>query len=144
EEHAEVAEALARVAQLHELAENLAEAVKARSQALALRTKRDGEQHWRTADARLALDLARKVSGLGEAERAKVLGALRKEQEASRLEGQRKYVEAERVALSVLETHRAVLGPRTVAAARVWQMVGRARLRRNDAPGGKEANEQAV
>ena len=46
----------------------------------------DGKDHWRTADARLMLAFAEKVAGLGQADRAKVAGALRKEQEAARLE----------------------------------------------------------
>ena len=72
------AEALSRLAELHELRETgqgggTAEGGAGRSRAV------DGKDHWRTADARLALAFAEKVAGLGQADRAKVGGALRKE-----------------------------------------------------------------
>src|SRR5262249_9521425 len=50
--HLEVAEALERLAVLHELAGQLDATVKVRQDALALREKLDGDKHWRTADAR--------------------------------------------------------------------------------------------
>jgi CHAT domain-containing protein/tetratricopeptide (TPR) repeat protein len=143
-EHAEVAQAQARLAESHELAGDFASAVKHRQQVLALRQKLDGEKHWRTADARLALAFVEKVTGLAEADRSKVMTTIRKEQEAARLDAQGKYADAERLALEVLETYRAVLGPETADVARVWHLVGRTRLRRNDSKGGKEANEHAV
>ena len=90
------AEALARLAELHELRGDWVEAVGRRKEALAVRVGVDGKEHWRTADARLALAFAEKVAGLGQADRAKVGGALRREQEAARLEEQGKFAEAER------------------------------------------------
>ena len=40
---------------------------------LALREQLDGAKHWRTADARLALALTRKVAGLSAQQRGQVL-----------------------------------------------------------------------
>ena len=104
----------------------------------------DGKEHWRTADARLALAFAEKVAGLGQADRAKVGGALRREQEAARLEEQGKFAEAERVALEALETYRALVGPESAEVARAWHRIGRCRSARHDAGGAKEANERAL
>jgi len=140
----QVAEALARLAELHELRGDWVEAVGRRKEALAIRMQVDGKEHWRTADARLALAFAEKVAGLGQADRAKIDGALRKEQVAARLDEQRKYAEAEQAAFGALEIYRAVLGPEIVELGRVWHLVGRTRLGRDDAEGAKEANEQAL
>ena len=65
------AEALARLAELHELRGDWVQAVGRRKEALAVRMQVDGKEHWRTADARLALAFAEKVAGLGQADRAK-------------------------------------------------------------------------
>jgi len=138
------AEALARLAELHELRGDWVEAVGRRKEALAIRVQVDGKEHWRTADTRLALAFAEKVAGLGQADRARLGGALRREQEAARLEEQGKCAEAERVALEALETYRALVGPESAEVARVWHRIGRCRSARNDAGGAKEANERAL
>ena len=140
----QVAEALARLAELHELRGDWVQAVGRRKEALAIRMGVDGKEHWRTADARLALAFAETVAGLGLADRAKVGGALRREQEAARLEEQGKFAEAERVALEALETYRALIGPESAEVARAWHRIGRCRLARNDARGAREANERAL
>ena len=141
---AEVAEALSRLAELHELRGDWGRALARRKEALAARERVDGKDHWRTADARLMLAFAEKVAGLGQADRAKVAGALRKEQEAAQLEEQGKFVEAERVALEALETYRALVGPESAEVARAWHRIGRCRSARHDAGGAKEANERAL
>ena len=92
----------------------------------------DGQDHWRTADARLALAFTERAAALGPADRAKLSGALRSEQDAARLEEQRKCAEAERVALEALETYRAVVGPESAEVARVWHRIGRCRSARHD------------
>ena len=115
-----------------------------RREALTIRERVDGRDHWRTADARLALAFDEKVAGLGQADRAKVEGALRKEQDAAGLEGQGKNAEAECVAMEALETYRAVVGPESAEVARVWHRIGRCRSARHDAGGAKEANELAL
>ena len=79
-----VAEALSRLAELHELRGDWGRALARRKEALAVRERVDGKDHWRTADARLAVAFAEKVAGLEAADRARVQGALRKEQEAAR------------------------------------------------------------
>src|SRR5262249_20802448 len=86
ESNAGKADALSRLAELHELRGAWREAVDRRKEALAVHEHVDGKEHWRTADARLALAFAEKVAGLDNADRAKVGSALRKEQEAARLE----------------------------------------------------------
>ncbi|MGO9813306.1 MAG: tetratricopeptide repeat protein [Isosphaeraceae bacterium] len=140
----QVAEALARLAELHELRGDWVEAVGRRKEAQTVRMQVDGKEHWRTADARLALAFAEKVAGLGQADRARLGGALRREQEAAQLEEQGKFAEAERVVLEALETYRAVVGPESVEVARAWHRIGRCRSARNDAGGAKEANERAL
>ena len=90
------------------------------------------------------LAFAEKVAGLGQADRAKVGGALRREQEAAQLHEQGKCAEAERVALEALETYRALVGPESAEVARVWHRIGRCRSARHDAGGAKEANERAL
>ncbi len=144
EMNARVAEALTRLAELHELQGDWGRAVERRKDALAVRERVDGKDHWRTVDARLALAFAAKVAGLGQADRAKLTGALRKEQEAAQLDTAGKFAESERVALEVLATYRALVGTETAEVARVWHKIGRARLGSNDARGGKEATEQAL
>ena len=138
------AEALSRLAELDELRGDWVQAVGRRKEALAIRMQVDGKEHWRTADARLALAFAETVAGLGQADRAKVGGALRREQEAARLEEQDKCAEAERVALEALETYRALVGPESAEVARAWHRIGRCRWARHDAGGAKEANERAL
>jgi hypothetical protein len=85
---AEVALALTRLAELHELAGDLGEAVNYRQRVHDLQTKLAGGKNWRTADARLALAFTQKAAGWAEAKRTHVVGALQKEQEAARLEPQ--------------------------------------------------------
>jgi len=144
EKTAGVADALSRVAELHELRGDWPGALARRREALVVRERVDGKDHWRTADARLAVAFTAKVGGLGPADRVKVQGALRKEQEALQHFGQGNYGEAERVTLEILETYRAVVGSETLEAARAWQLLGRTRLRRHDARGAKEPNAQAL
>jgi CHAT domain-containing protein len=129
----QVAEALARLAELHELRGDWIQAVGCRKEALAIRMQVDGKEHWRTADARLALAFAETVAGLGQADRAKVGGALRREQEAAQF-----------VALEALETYRALVGPESAEVARVWHRIGRCRWARHDAGGAKQSYEQAL
>jgi len=140
----QVAEALARLAELHELRGGWVEAVGRRKEALAVRERVDGKGHWRTADARLAVAFAEKVAGLGATERAKVQAALAKEEESARLDAQGKFAESERVALEALETYRAVVGPESAEVARAWHRIGQCRSARHDAGGAKEANERAL
>jgi len=140
----QVAEALSRLAELNELQGDWGRALARRREALAVRERVDGKDHWRTADARLMLAFAEKVAGLGQADRAKVAGALRKEQEAAQLHEQGKCAEAERVALEALEIYRALVGPESAEVARVWHRIGRAHLGRDDARGAKEATERAL
>jgi CHAT domain-containing protein/tetratricopeptide (TPR) repeat protein len=144
EASAPLAEALSRLAELHELRGDWARALARRQEALAVRERVDGMDHWRTADARLAVAFAEKVGGLAAADRARVQTALRKEQETAQLQAQGKNAEAERLGLEVLEAYRSVVGPGTAEAARVWHAIGRARMGRSDLLGGKEANERAV
>ena len=139
---AEVAEALSRLAELHELMGDWGRALARRKEALSARKRVDGKDHWRTADARLMLAFAEKVAGLGQAGRAKVEGALRKEQEAAQLEVQGKFAESERVALEALETYRALIGPESAEVARAWHRIGRCRVgtaRRRRSQGGQRA-----
>ena len=68
---------------------------------------------------------------------------MRREEKAARLEEQRKYADAERVALEALETYRALVGPESAEVARAWHRIGRCRSARHDAGGAKEANERA-
>src|SRR5262245_53086923 len=138
-----VAEALSRLAGLHELRGDWDRALARHREALAVRGRVDGRDHWRTADARLAVAFAERVAGLGAADRAKIQGALRKEREADRLESRGEYAGAERAALEALEAYRAVVGPEAVEVARVWHRIGRARGRRDDARGAREAIERA-
>jgi tetratricopeptide (TPR) repeat protein len=70
EKGSQVAEALSRLAELHELRGDWGHALGRRKEALAMRERVDGKDHWRTADARLAAATAEKVAGMREAERA--------------------------------------------------------------------------
>ena len=140
----QVAEALVRLAELQEQRGNWDQAVVRRKEALAIRERMDGKEHWQTTDARLALAFAERAATLGPADRAKLGGALRNEQEAARLEEQGKYAEVERVALEALEIYRALIGPESAEVARVWHRIGRCRLAKNDARGAKQADELAL
>jgi tetratricopeptide (TPR) repeat protein/CHAT domain-containing protein len=139
-----VADALGRLAELHELNGHWDRAVAKRKEPLAVRERVDGKDHWRTADARLAVAFGEKVAGLKEVDRSKLQAALGKEQEATRLLVQGKSAEAEREALVVLEIYKVRIGPETAEAARMWHAIGRARLVRDDAPGAKEATGRAL
>jgi CHAT domain-containing protein/tetratricopeptide (TPR) repeat protein len=139
-----VAEALSRLAELHEPRGDWRRALELRREAVSVRERVDGKDHWRMADARLALAFAEKVAGLGAADRAKVQAALRKEQEATRLFAQSKYEQVERVTLEVLATYQAMVGPETAEVARAWHLIGRTHLRRGDPRGAKEPNAQAL
>jgi CHAT domain-containing protein/tetratricopeptide (TPR) repeat protein len=139
-----LAVALSRLAELHELRGDWPEAQARRKEALTVRERVDGVEHWRTADTRLALAFAEKVAGLRDADRAKVRDALRGELVAARLDEQRKYAEAEREAVEALETYQALVGPETADAARMWDRVGRVRWRRNDARGAQDSTMRAL
>ena len=67
-----VAEALSRLAELHGLRGHWPEALARCKEALAVRERVDGKDHWRTANGRLALAFAEKVGGLSVADRGKV------------------------------------------------------------------------
>jgi tetratricopeptide (TPR) repeat protein len=139
-----VADALTRLAELHELRGDWRGATARRKEALAVRERVDGKDHWRTADARLALASAEKVSGLNQAKQAKVASALRQEQAAARLFAQGQYEQAERVTREALAIYQAVVGPESAEAARAWHLLGRTYLRRGDPRGAKEPNDQAL
>jgi CHAT domain-containing protein len=139
-----VADALSRLAELAELRGDWSGATARRKEALAVRERVDGKEHWRTFDARLALTFAEKIAGLAEPERTKITATLRKEQEAGRLSAQGKYAEAERMALEVLETYRARLGAEGPEVARVWHVIGRDNLARKQWREAKEASERAL
>jgi Tfp pilus assembly protein PilF len=139
-----VAEALSRLAELQELQGDWARALARCREALGVRERVNGKDHWRTADARLAVAFAAKVAGLGAADRARLQDTLRREQEAARLEAQGQYAQAERAALAAIETYRALVGPETAEVARLWHLSGLLRRRRNDAGGGREATERAL
>ncbi len=83
---AQAADALELLAGIREGQGDWAAATKARRDVLAIRLKQNGKDHWRTADARLAVAFAERVGGLGEADRAKVQGAVRAELGAARLD----------------------------------------------------------
>jgi CHAT domain-containing protein/Tfp pilus assembly protein PilF len=139
-----VADALSRLAELHELAGAWGRAVQRRKEALTVRERADGKDHWRTADARQAVTFAQKVAGLGALEQAKVQAALGKEEAAARLEARGMFAESERAGLEALEIYQAVVGPQSTEVARMWHRIGRARLGHSDATGAKLANERAV
>jgi CHAT domain-containing protein/Tfp pilus assembly protein PilF len=141
EEHAEVADSLENVAALRELSGDFTAAVKERNQVLTLRTKLDGEKHWRTANARVAVEFAEKMAGLPEADRTRILDALRKEQQAIKLANQGQKSRAERLGMEVLEVYRTDLGAETVEIARIWQLLGDVR---SDSKSAKEALEEAI
>jgi CHAT domain-containing protein/tetratricopeptide (TPR) repeat protein len=139
-----VAEALSRLAVLHELRGDWTRALARCREALGVRERVNGKDHWRTADARLAVAFAAKVAGLGAADRARLQGTLRREQEAARLAAQGQYAEVERAALAAMETYRAMVGPETVEVAQLWHLIGLLRRRQNDARGVREATERAL
>ena len=65
----------------------------------------------------LALDFAKTVTGLSESDRAKMRDALRKEQEAIRLDEQQKYAGAERAAVESMRIFEELVGPQAVDVA---------------------------
>jgi CHAT domain-containing protein len=142
-EHSEIADALQRLAALHELAGQLDAAIKVRQETLALSEKLDGDKHWRTADARLALELTRKVAALPEADRVEAVAALRQEEQARRLWQQGKGVETGRAAAAALVAYRKHLGD-GIATARALQLLGLARWKQRDLKGSQAANEQVL
>ena len=78
-ESAGVANALSRLAELHELRGRLGPSRGTVSGGPGHAQALDGKDHWRTVNGRLALTFAEKVSGLSAADRAKVQGTLRTE-----------------------------------------------------------------
>ena len=136
------AEALARLAELHELRGDWVQAVGRRKEALAIRMERGWEGSLADGRRPAGPGVRREGCRPGGAERAKVQAALRREQEAARLEAQGKFAEAERVALEALETYRALVGPESAEVARAWHRIGRcrsARQRRRRSQGGQRA-----
>jgi tetratricopeptide (TPR) repeat protein len=141
--HTRVAEALARLAELQELRGDWDQAKVRLREVLVIREQVDGQSHWRTDDARQTLAFATQAASLGAVDRAKVKGALLKEQEAARLEAKGEYSEAEHVGLEALETYRAAIGTEIAAVARMWHFIGRVRLERKDTRGAGEATRRA-
>jgi CHAT domain-containing protein/Tfp pilus assembly protein PilF len=139
-----VAEALTRLAELHQWQGHWGRALGRRREALVVRERQDGDDHPQTTDARLALAFTEKVAGLGKAERARAEAALRQERDAARLEAQRKYEDSEHAAMAALETFRALVGPESAEVARMWHGVGRCRVGHNDLRGAIEASLQSL
>ena len=141
---ARVADALSRLAELHELRGDWSGALARRKEALTVRKSTDGEDHWRTVNARLALAFEEKTAGLAALDQAKLGSALRKQEDATRLAAQGKYEQAERVMREVLATYQSLVGPETAEVARAWHVIGRTYLKRGDPRGAKEPNAQAL
>ncbi len=142
-EHAEVANALTRLADLQLLAGDVAAAVRSSQAALELRTKLDGAKHWRTADARLGLEFAQKAAKLPEAKRDQLVGAIRNEQKAAGLLLQGAYEEADRVAGGAVQACFDLVGG-NARLGRMLYLLSMARLGRRDAEGAREAMSLAV
>jgi CHAT domain-containing protein/tetratricopeptide (TPR) repeat protein len=141
---ARTAEAFSRLGELCELRGKWDKALGCRQQALTARSGVDGKDHWRTADARLALAFTKRVAGFAQPDQARVQMALRNELEAARLGAQGQHAGAEQAARTAYETYRSVFGPDSVEAARALHAIGAIRLQTGDARGAKEPNEQAL
>ena len=142
----QVAEAMARLAELRRLRGDYA------ARAVRRRKKKPWPSAWawmgRTTGGRPTPGWPwrspRRWPAWGRRIGTRLGGALRREQEAARLEEQDKCGEAERVASEALETYRAVVGPESAEVARAWHRIGRCRWARHDVGGAKEANERAL
>ena len=143
--HADLAEALARVAELCEFSGQWKEAVEECKKALTLRQHLHGPKDWRTANARLALAFAEKALALEKRDRDRLTGALQKVLQVIQLDSKGKHGDVERLALEVLQVYEAVLGREAAKAAQMWYVIGRARwLSQKDLKGAIQANEKAM
>jgi CHAT domain-containing protein/Tfp pilus assembly protein PilF len=139
-----VADALCMLADLQELRGKWHDALARRREALAVQEQALGKAPWRVADARLAVAFDEQVIRLSEADRSQTQAALRKEKEADRHLKEGKYHDADAAASQVLKCYQTVAGPESAEVARIWHLIGRSRLRRNDAHGAHQPNARAL
>jgi CHAT domain-containing protein/tetratricopeptide (TPR) repeat protein len=138
EEDVRVADALSRLAELHELLGDWEKALTRRSQAWAVRAHVDGKDHWRTVDARLELSLNEKALRLPMPDRRKLIAALAQEWEARDLFSKQQFEQAERVASKASDVFAGLLGA-DARVGRIFQMLGLLRTIQNDAAGALKA-----
>jgi CHAT domain-containing protein/tetratricopeptide (TPR) repeat protein len=138
------AEALSRLAELHELRGEWDRALGRRREALAVRERVNGAAHWQTASAKQSLSFTEKVAGLGAPEQSKVQAALLAEEQDDRLDSDGNFAESERLLMEALENYRSVLGPESLEVARVWLRIGVSRATRSDLIKAREAIDRAL
>jgi tetratricopeptide (TPR) repeat protein/CHAT domain-containing protein len=110
--HKETTGTLAYLAELHEGRGDFATARQARQEVLTIRRKLDGAEHWRVADARLALEDLERRSRMTPAQRQRLGEASRLNEEARALYGRGKSREAVQAAQQVLAIKKEALGER--------------------------------
>jgi CHAT domain-containing protein/Tfp pilus assembly protein PilF len=108
--HADVADSLELLADLHQEREDLAAARKVRQEVLALRRQLHGDSHWRVTDARLALADVERLARLDPAQRRRLGEADRLYAQAVVFRDQGKFREAIASMQQLLEICKQVLG----------------------------------
>ena len=116
---------LSFLAEMREAREDFGTARKARQESLDLLTKQFGAAHWRTVDARLALEHLDRLARLSPDERRELAQAEECEREASELDEARKSREAVRSAERCAAIRKRILGEAHPDYARILNMLGR-------------------
>ncbi len=136
ESTARVAEALSRLADLHELRGDWGRAVALRNEILGIRGRADGRDHWRTLDAWLARAFAEKADRLPTSDQRRLVTALTQECESRDLLSQQRFEEAERAASKASDVFVELIKPgEGEKVGRVFLMIGMLRTIRGDAAG---------
>jgi tetratricopeptide (TPR) repeat protein len=119
------------LARVQEQREDFAASRKARVELLAIRTKLDGEGHWRVTNARLALAHVDRLAGMSAEERRRLAEAASLTRQVARLYGQGKAAEAIPLARQLVESRKALLGEQHPDyatdlnnLARLYQLIG--------------------
>ena len=110
ENHADLAVSLNWLADLTMEREDFAAAKAARQEALEIRRKRHGSNHWKVTDARLALEDVNRRAGLTVEQRLRLAAARRIDQQVAALQKTGKFREAEAQARQALAIREEVLG----------------------------------
>jgi CHAT domain-containing protein/Tfp pilus assembly protein PilF len=108
--HADVADSLELLAELHEEREDFTAARTMRQEALALRRQLHGDGHWRVTDAQLAVADTERLARLDPAQRQRLGAANRLEMQVVALFQQGKFSEAIRSAQQILRIRKEMLG----------------------------------
>jgi CHAT domain-containing protein/Flp pilus assembly protein TadD len=142
--HADVADSLAKLGELHLNRQDFPAARKALGEAVAIIAKLHGEKHWKVAGARMALAYAEKLWQLTPEQRQRLRQAGLRHNQAAQLFQQGKYKEGIEPARQALEIRQQVMGEKDPLCTISHNALGSLYLRSGDFVHAETAFRQAL